>query len=221
MYNSCMELAHTSHADQTQAVQDSILTAFIEPGALPDIAKRVNMSLASLATWASKHAELLDNVHKLLVTRCKLIAAHLELSALSALAAVSGAATPTDDAKLRERSLERQRKAASAILRHKNKIERNPRASSTNPERELGVPCAFGRPSDPHAPTAVSFRAASSTNPERELGAPCVPVLASDSHTLTPVTSRAAASPSHVASLPKPSLEQRLAAKRLAALTAR
>ena len=162
MYNSCMELAHTSHTDQTQAVQDSILAAFLEPGALPDIAKRVNMSLASLATWASKHAELLDNVHKLLVTRCKLIAAHLELCALSALATVSGASTPTDDAKLRERALERQRKAASAILRHKNKIERTPRTPTTNPERKLGVPCGLAHASDSLTPTPVASRAAAS-----------------------------------------------------------
>lgn len=187
MYNSCMELAQHTHADQTQAHHDPIIAAFLEPGALPDIAKRVNMSLASLANWASKHADLLDSVHKLLVARCKLIAAQIELSAFCALATVSDATTPTDDPKLRERSLERRRKAASAILRHKNTIERTPRASNANPERKLEVTCALGHSSDPHAPTPVSSRVSPSLR---------------------------AASPS------KPSLEQRIAARRLAAMNA-
>jgi hypothetical protein len=98
---------------------DHILAAFLERGDLTDIAKRVNMSVTALATWAAKHADLLDNVHKLLVTRCKLIKAHLELASLTALAAISSATTDTDDPKLRERALERQRKAANAILRHR------------------------------------------------------------------------------------------------------
>lgn len=113
-----MELAPTPIDD------DAVLAAFLEQGALPDIAKRVNMSLAALANWAAAHADLLANLHQLLVTRCKLIAAQLELAALSALACVSGATTSSSDEKLRERSLERQRKAASAILRHRGCLER-------------------------------------------------------------------------------------------------
>lgn len=82
------------HAHTTASSHDHILAAFLEPGTLPDIAKRVNMSLAALATWASEHADLLANVHKLITTRCKLIAAHLELAALTALAAVSSSPPP-------------------------------------------------------------------------------------------------------------------------------
>lgn len=116
-----MELAH--------AKDDSILAAFLEPGTLTDVAKRVNMSLAALAAWVAEHATLLDNMHKLLLARCKLIAAHLELAALSSLAAVSAATTTTDDPKLRERALERQRKAANAILRHRVQLQRTTSAS--------------------------------------------------------------------------------------------
>lgn len=117
-----MELAH--------AHNDSIIAAFLEPGTLTDVAKRVNMSLAALAAWVAEHATLLDNMHKLLLARCKLIAAHLELAALSSLAAVSAATTTTADPKLRERALERQRKAASAILRHNTRPQRTPSTSS-------------------------------------------------------------------------------------------
>lgn len=137
-----MELAQAPHHDAAQnTAQDNILAAFLEPGPLPEIAKRVNMSLAALATWAAKHAELLDAVHKLLLARCKLIAAQLELSALSSLAAVSTTSTHTDDAKLRERSLERQRKAASAILRHRPGGTGFPAFASTSP-RGVSLPTA-------------------------------------------------------------------------------
>lgn len=182
-----MELAHNTHADQTQAHQDPILVAFLEPGALPDIAKRVNMSLASLANWASKHADLLDSVHTLLVARCKLIAAQIELSALCALATVSEATTPTDDPNLRERSLERRRKAANAILRH-----------GSQPTRRTGR--------GPHAPPLPPPHAASSQllAPMPHAPMPHAPMPSSPRHSQPP----------------KPSLEQRLAARRLAAMNA-
>ena len=118
-----MEHAHTPAAD------DHILAAFLEQGQLPDLAKRVNMSLAALANWVGEHAQLLTNLHHLLITRAKLLAAQLELAALSALATISTSATTVDDPKLRERALERQRKAANAILRHRTSLERTPRAS--------------------------------------------------------------------------------------------
>lgn len=103
---------------------DNVLAAFLEPGTIPELAKRVNMSLAALAAWTNKNIDLLEGVHKLLTTRCKLIAAQLEISALTALGAVSSATTPTADARLRERALERQRKAAGAILRHRTGQQR-------------------------------------------------------------------------------------------------
>lgn len=142
-----MEHAHTNPASS----QDHILAAFLEPGALPDIAKRVNMSLAALATWTNKNIELLEGVHKLLVTRCKLIAAQLELSALTALSTVSSAAASTDDPKLRERALERQRKAANAILRHNTRLERTPSVNSARGGPHA-PPQAMTLPSNGNAP---------------------------------------------------------------------
>lgn len=121
-----MEVAHTA----TQSSTDRVLAAFLEPGTLSEVATRANMSLASLAKWASTHADLLTSMHTLITTRCRLIAAHLELAALNALAAVSSAASTNDDPKARERALERQRKAANAILRHRTWLERAPRASA-------------------------------------------------------------------------------------------
>ena len=166
--------------------QDAVLAAFLEPGALPDIAKRVNMSLAALATWTNKNIELLEGVHKALVTRCKLIAAQLELSALTALSTVSSAVTATDDPKLRERSLERQRKAAGAILRHNTSLGRTLRASA-----------------DPSAP---------SSNAESRMANAASSLDASMPHASMPSSSRT--SPT------KLPLAQRLAARKLAALSA-
>ncbi len=81
LYNSCMAHASTN---------DAVLAAFLEQGQLPDIAKRLNMSLASLANWASEHAQLLANLHQLLTTRCKILTAQLELAALNAEGPLSG-----------------------------------------------------------------------------------------------------------------------------------
>ncbi len=178
------------HAHTTASSHDHILAAFLEPGTLPDIAKRVNMSLASLANWASEHADLLANVHKLITTRCKLIAAHLELAALTALAAVSSSATTTDEPKLRERALERQRKAACAILRHRTCLERTlrVRGASGGPHVPPNLSNADSTSGHPH-----SARAASSTNAE------------------CPMANAASAQP-------KLSISQRLAARRLESL---
>ncbi len=181
------------------STNDAILAAFLEQGQLSDIAKRLNMSLASLANWASEHAQLLANLHKLLTTRCKLLAAHLELAALNALAAISSSTTATDDPKLRERALERQRKASSAILRHRTWLQR---ASCLAPS-----PRAAGR----NVIDAVDDdegRSASSTSPPT-----AVPSLDA-SMPLAPVPS------SSLPISPKPSLSQRLAARKLAALAA-
>jgi len=173
---------------------DHILAAFLEPGTIPELAKRVNMSLAALATWTSKHAELIEGVHAILMARCKLIKAHLELSALTALAAVSSAPTQTDDAKLRERALERQRKAACAILRHKPTASggTGSPACATTPSHGTGV-----SPVAPHSsslgPADQTARAALSTTAD------------------WPIAN--AASPQ-----PKPSLAERFAQRRLAAL---
>lgn len=167
---------------------DRILAAFLEPGALPDIAARLNMSLAALATWASEHADLLASMHTLITTRCKLIAAHLELAALTALAAVSSSST--DEPKLRERALERQRKAASAILRHRTFLERAIRVR--------------GASGGPHAPPDSSNAASTSADPRSAHAA---------SSTISE-RQTANASPSQ----PKLSISQRLAARRLASL---
>lgn len=178
-----MAHAHSDH--------DVVLAAFLEQGPLPDIAKRVNMSLASLANWAAEHAQLLANVHTLLVTRCKLIAAQLELAALSSLAAVSNSATSSTDDKLRERALERQRKAANAILRHRISLERNGPAPS---------PRAAGR----SVIDAVDDDEGRSANAGLSLDA-SMPLASMPSSSRSP---RA----------PKPSLADRIAARRLAAL---
>lgn len=180
-----MEHAHTADSSH-----DHILAAFLEPGTLPDIAKRVNMSLAALANWASEHSDLLANVHKLITTRCQLIAAHLELAALTALAAVSSSSITTDEPKLRERALERQRKAACAILRHRACLERT-----------LRVRGASGGPdAPPNSCIAASMTA--------------------DSHSATTASSPNAECPTANAasSRPKLSIPQRLAARRLESL---
>lgn len=189
-----MELAHSEH--------DSVLAAFLEPGTLPDIAKRVNMSLASLAKWAAKHAQLLDALHTLLIARAKLIAAHIEVSALSALAAVSSSSTTTDDPRLRERSLERQRKAAGAILRHRVHLQRTPSATS-----------------GPHAPPNANS-AADVPLQQSELGQIS---FGRDGHSQSVrSTARHVASgvsvPAAPRKPPKPSLAERFAARRLATL---
>lgn len=185
-----MEHAPTITHDQ----QDAVLAAFLEPGTIPELAKRVNMSLAALATWTSKHAQLIEGVHAILMARCKLIKAQLELSALSALATVSSAPTQTDDAKLRERSLERQRKAACAILRHKSTASggTGSPADATTPSRSTSVPPAATHSSSLSSAPETA-RTALSTNAQRRMAN--------------------AASPQ-----PKPSLAERLAQRRLATL---
>lgn len=200
MYNSCMELTHNAaaHADT-----DAILAAFLEQGELPDIARRVNMSLAALANWASTHADLLANVHALLTTRCKLLAAQIELAALSALETVSAAATSSDDEKLRERALERRRKAASAILRHRCWLQRTG-LQRTGLERTL---CAS---TGPHAP-ATPAPAASHTPPPAVSNAQWRMPNAESSN----AASMDAAPANSVCE--QPSLPHRLAARRLAA----
>lgn len=173
-----MELAHDN---------DSILAVFLEQGIdLPAVARRVNMSLAALANWAAANASLLNDLHQLLVTRCKLLAAQIELAALSALASVAHAATNTDEPRLRERALERQRKAASAILRHRAFMERPPGSARSTRSRAPGSATA---PND-HAHGPPPIDAASDP-------------LAASSSMRTPL-------------LDKPSLAQRLAAGRLA-----
>ncbi len=172
---------------------NAILAALLERRDLPDIAKRVNMSLAALATWASEHADLLDNVHKLLVTRCKPIKAHLELASLTALAAISSATINTDDPKLRERALERQRKAANAILRHRTCLER---ASGLAPSPRTAGRSVIDAVDDDEGRSARStsrMNAATSSNAQWRM----------------PNTS----SPPR-----KPSISERLAARRLASL---
>ncbi len=184
--------------------QDAVLAAFLEPGALPDIAKRVNMNLAALATWASKHADLLDNVHKLLVTRCKLIKAHLELASLTALAKISSATTDTDDPKLRERALERQRKAAVAILRHHTGLQR---ASGLAPSPRIAGRSVIDAVDDDEGRSALSTsRTTSATSPNAALSLDALMPAAS-----MPSSSRVRR---------KPSISERLAARRLAALAA-
>jgi len=183
--------------ERAHANNDSILAAFLEPGTLADAARRANMSLASLAAWAAEHAILLDHMHKLLLARSKLIAAQLEFAALTSLAAVSVATTTTDDPKLRERALERQRKAANAILRHRVHLQRTPSASS-----------------GPHAP------------PDASAAAQAPRSLSSSSrgdHAQTTLTTTLAGrthSPTHATPHParKPSLAERFAARRLATL---
>ncbi len=178
---------------------DHILAAFLERGDLTDIAKRVNMSVTALATWAAKHADLLDNVHRLLVTRCKLIKAHLELASLTALATISSATTDTDDPKLRERALERQRKAANAILRHRTWLER---ASGLAPSPRTAGRSVIDAVDDDEgrsAPSTSGIGAASSPN------AQCRMPNASSPAPSTP-------------SPRKPSISERLAARRLASL---
>ena len=175
---------------------DAILVAFLEKGNLTEIAHRVNMTLASLASWAAKHADLLTNLHQLLTTRAKLLAASVELSALDALAAISSSTTSTDDPKLRERALERQRKAAGAILRHRTWLQRvsclapSPRAAGRTVID--GVDDDEGRSaSAPNAPSSL------------DASMPLAPMPAS-SH--QPLSQR------------KPSLAERLASRRLATL---
>lgn len=189
-------MAH-AHADP-----DAILAGFLEKGELTEIAHRVSMSLAALANWASENATLLANLHQLLITRAKLLAASVELSALNALADISSSTTSTDDPKLRERALERQRKAAGAILRHRVCIERTPRASG-------------GTHAPANAPT-TSKSQTSPTSSNAELRMPiAVPSLdASMPHASMPSSSRQP--------LPqrKPSLAERLAARRLATVSA-
>ena len=179
--------------------QDAILAAFIEPGTLAEVAQRVNMSLAALATWASANAQLLERVHATLLTRCKLIKAHLELSALTALGTVSRATTNTDDPKLRERALERQRKAANAILRHRLHHERasclapSPRAAARSVIDE--VDDDKGRLSNAQCPMPNSGPSSAALMP------------------------RASVPPSvHPPRAPKPSLAERFAQRRLAAM---
>lgn len=104
---------------------NAILTAFLDPAAtLPQVAQRVGVSLAALAQWASANASILANLQHLFETRAKLLARQLELGALDALAKVACEDTPTTDPRLRERVLERRRKAAGAILRHRAFLER-------------------------------------------------------------------------------------------------
>lgn len=182
-----MAHAHSDH--------DAVLAAFLEQGPLPDIAKRVNMSLASLANWAAEHAQLLANVHTLLVTRCKLIAAQLELAALSSLAAVSSSPTPSTDDKLRERALERQRKAANAILRHRASLERTG---------------GKGRPAP--SPRSAAKGVLDSVDDDEGRSANAGPSLDAS----MPLASMPSSSRSPRA--PKPSLADRIAMRRLAAV---
>lgn len=195
-----MAHAHTSTADQT----DAVLAAFLEHGALPDIAKRVNMSLAALANWTGAHAQLLANLHQLLTTRAKLLAAQLEVAALSALATVSSSSTSADEPKLRERALERQRKAANAILRHRISLERTPREKGAN-----SVPHALPKSAvtaQSHAGPALSSAEWRTPNAGHSIDAPMP-------RAPMPSSSR----PHHA---PKPTLADRFAARRLAALHA-
>lgn len=205
MYNSIMELTHTHNA--AHADTDAILTAFLEQGELPDIARRVNMSLAALANWASTHADLLANVHALLTTRCKLLAAQIELAALSALETVSAAATSSDDEKLRERALERRRKAASAILRHRCWLQRTG-LQRTGLERTL---CAS---TGPHAP-ANPAPAASHTSPSALSNADCpMPNAGPSTNAQWRMPNASSAKPTALELSPP----YRLAARRLASL---
>jgi hypothetical protein len=172
------------HAHTIASSHDHILAAFLELGTLPDIAKRVNMSLAALANWASEHADLLANVHKLITTRCKLIAANLELAALTALAAVSSTSTTTDEPKLRERALERQRKAANAILRHRAWLERTLRVRGAS-----GGPHAPPNSSNADSTSAHSQTATARPSPNAE----CRLANAASSQPKAPLSHRLAA----------------------------
>lgn len=193
-----MAHVHTSTADHT----DAVLAAFLQQGELPDIAKRVNMSLAALANWASAHAQLLTNLDQLLATRAKLLAAQLEVAALSALAAVSSSSTSADEPNLRERALERQRKAANAILRHKLSLERTRSAPSP---RKAGssvidkVDDDEGRSSIAECPMANAVSSLDALTP-----------FALPPQAPTPSSGSTRA--------PKPSLAERFATRRLAAL---
>lgn len=180
------------HASANVALEhDHILAAFLEQGNLPEIARRVNMSLASLARWTSRHADLLNDLHQLLAARCKILAAHLECAALTALASVSNAPTEADDTRLRERALERKRRAASAILRHRTSLERTTRDRAQTPSHAQ------------HAATDAAQQHRS-VNDTEHLANGATPQLAF----------RRGAEPQP----PKPTLAERFAARRLAEL---
>ncbi len=188
-----MAHAPTPTADHT----DAVLAAFLQQGELADIAKRVNMSLAALANWAGAHAQLLTNLHQLLVTRAKLLAAQLEVAALSALATVSSSSTSADEPKLRERALERQRKAAGAILRHRLSLERAGGKARPAPSPRSAAKSAIGAANDDEARSATSMPSLDASMPPASM----------------PSSSRSPRAP-------KPSLAERFGARRLAAFEA-
>ncbi len=192
-----MAHAHTPAADHTADHIDAVLAAFLQQGELPDIAQRVNMSLAALANWAGAHAQLLTNLHQLLVTRAKLLAAQLEVAALSALATVSSSSTSADEPKLRERALERQRKAAGAILRHRLSLERAAGKVRPAPSPRSAGRSVIDEVDDDEGRSALSLDA-----PMPSASTPRAPMPSSSRPQRTP----------------KPSLAERFAARRLAAL---
>lgn len=183
------------HASANVALEhDHVLAAFLEQGTLPEIARRVNMSLASLARWTRRHADLLNDLHQLLTARCKILAAHLECAALTALASVSNAPTEADDTRLRERALERKRRAASAILRHRTSLERTTRTRD-RAQTPSHAQQAATDPAQQRRPVNDTERLAIDTNPQLAIHRGAEPQP------------------------PKPTLAERFAARRLAALT--
>lgn len=214
--------------ERTHAEHDRILAVMLEKGELPEVAKRANMTLAALATWANNNADLLANLHQLLLTRAKLLAAHLELSALNALALVSSATTNTDDPRLLERALERQRKSANALLRHRTWLQR---ASALAPcPRERGAASArvidatddvgVGHDDARSTPSTSVARSAPASAPGT--GIPRVPALSAPPASSVPLASSNAECPRPSASpalrTRKPPIAERLAARRLATL---
>lgn len=180
-----MEHAHTAVA---LPANDRILAALLDQGSLPEVAQRLNMSLAALATWTRENARLLADLKRLLKERCKLLTLQHASAAVTALAGVSRSATTTDDAKLRERALERQRKAATTILRHRTTLERTRRVKGAS-----GVSHA-----PPHSHKAAS------TNADRI------------STSAPPSTIAEWQMANAASSQPKPTLAERFAQRRLA-----
>lgn len=186
-----MEHAHSAVA---LPANDRILAALLDQGSLPEVAQRLNMSLAALATWTRENARLLADLKRLLKERCKLLTLQHASAAITALAGVSRSATTTDDAKLRERALERQRKAATTILRHRTTLERAPTHA-----RGTGVPPVATAPTRLPAPPRDPRSITRAACPEPQRG------------------NEDESSSSRSAS-PKPTLVERFAQRRLATM---
>ena len=184
-------MEHTHHAVALPA-NDRILAALLDQGSLPEVAQRLKMSLAALATWTRENARLLADLKRLLKERCKLLTLQHAASAVTALAGVSRSTTTTDDAKLRERALERQRKSATTLLRHMACLQRTPSASS-----------------GPHAP--ANARTAAGSHPTQAVANESGSAHAVPSLDVLPTPSSA-----RPRSQSKPSLAERFAQRRLA-----